>query len=120
MFYNSGIQCENLASNINLIPLVALAAVRSVVINLLFVVAPIVCGDSCYVFCFVLQYFVSLVQALISVCALVFNLTQLTCQKRFDCRNAILRSSTTLLGTSYSQIVVAVLLKSVIFELTLR
>ena len=51
-----------------------------------------------------------LVQALISVQALVFDLAQLTCQKRFDCRNAILRSSEILLGTSYSQIVVAVLL----------
>ena len=37
-------------------------------------------------------------------------LAQLTCQKRFDCRNAILGSSAILLGTSYSQIVVAVLL----------
>ena len=52
----------------------------------------------------------SVVQALISVQALVFDLAQLTCQKRFDCRNAILRSSAILLGTSYSQIVVAVLL----------
>ena len=51
-----------------------------------------------------------LVQALISVQALVFDLAQLTCQKRFDCRNAILGSSAILLGTSYSQIVVAVLL----------
>ena len=51
-----------------------------------------------------------LVQALISVQALVFDLAQLTCQKRFDCRKAILRSSAILLGTSYSQIVVAVLL----------
>ena len=51
-----------------------------------------------------------IVQALISVQALVFDLAQLTCQIRFDCRNAILRSSAILLGTSYSQIVVAVLL----------
>ena len=51
-----------------------------------------------------------LVQALISVKALVFDLAQLTCQKRFDCRNTILRSSAILLSTSYSQIVVAVLL----------
>ena len=51
-----------------------------------------------------------IVQALISVQALVFDLAQLTCQKRFDCRNAILRYSAILLGTSYSQIVVAVLL----------
>ena len=43
-----------------------------------------------------------LVQALISVQALVFDLAQLTCQKRFDCRNAILGSSAILLGTSYS------------------
>ena len=42
------------------------------------------------------------VQALISVEALVFDLAQLTCQKRFDCRNAILGSSAILLGTSYS------------------
>ena len=51
-----------------------------------------------------------LVQALISVQALVYDLAQLTCQKRFGCRKAILRSSAILLGTSYSQIVVAVLL----------
>ena len=51
-----------------------------------------------------------IVQALISVQALVFDLAQLTCQKRFDCRNVILRSSAILLGTSYSQIVVAILL----------
>ena len=44
----------------------------------------------------------SLVQALISVQALVFDFAQLTCQKRFDCRNAILGSSAILLGTSYS------------------
>ena len=31
---------------------------------------------------------VALVQALISVQALVFDLAQLTCQKRFDCINA--------------------------------
>ena len=43
-----------------------------------------------------------IVQALISVQALVFDLAQLTCQKRFDCRNAILGSSVILLGTSYS------------------
>ena len=41
-------------------------------------------------------------QALISVQALGFDLVQLTCQKRFDCRNAILWSSAILLGTSYS------------------
>ena len=52
----------------------------------------------------------NIVQALISVHALVFDLAQLSCQKRFDCRNAILRTSAMLLGTSYSQIVVAVLL----------
>ena len=51
-----------------------------------------------------------IVQALISVQALVFDLAQPTFQKRFDCRNAILGSSAILLGTSYSQIVVAVLL----------
>ena len=43
-----------------------------------------------------------IVQALISVQALVFDLAQLTCQKRFDCRNAILGPSAILLGTSYS------------------
>ena len=43
-----------------------------------------------------------IVQALILVQALVFDLAQLTCQKRFDCRNAILGSSAILLGTSYS------------------
>ena len=52
----------------------------------------------------------NVVQALISVQTLGFDLVQLTCQKRFDCRNAILGSSAILLGTSYSQIVVAVLL----------
>ena len=51
-----------------------------------------------------------IVQALISVQALVLDLAQLTCQKRFYCRNAILGCSAILLGTSYSQIVVAVLL----------
>ena len=51
-----------------------------------------------------------IVQALNLVQALVFDLAQLTCQKRFDCRNAILRSSAIHLGTPYSQIVVAVLL----------
>ena len=39
-------------------------------------------------------------QELISVRALVFDLAQLTCQKRFDCRNAIIRSSETFLNTS--------------------
>ena len=39
-----------------------------------------------------------IVQALISVQALVFDLAQLTCQKRFDYRNAILGSSAILLG----------------------
>ena len=53
---------------------------------------------------------VFIVQALISVQALVFDLAQLSSQKRFDCKNAILRSSAILLGMSYSQIVVAVLL----------
>ena len=48
--------------------------------------------------------------ALISVQALVFDLAQLTCQKRFDCRTAILGSSAILLGMSYKLIVVAVLL----------
>ena len=40
---------------------------------------------------------VLIVQALISVQALVFDMAQLTCQKRFDCRNAILGSSAILL-----------------------
>ena len=62
----------------------------------------------------------TIVQALISVQALVFDLAQLTCQKRFDCRNAILRSSAILLGMSYSHIVVAISLYDVIFERTLR
>ena len=39
-------------------------------------------------------------QELISVRALVFDLVQLTFQKRFDCRNAIFRSSETFLDTS--------------------
>ena len=39
-------------------------------------------------------------QELISVRALVFDLAQLTFQKRFDCRNAIFRSSETFLDTS--------------------
>ena len=43
-----------------------------------------------------------IVQALISVQALDFDLAQLTCQKRFDFRNSILGSSAILLGTSYS------------------
>ena len=50
----------------------------------------------------VIEEGVLIVQALISVQALVFDLAQLTCQKRFDCRNAILGSSAILLGTSYS------------------
>ena len=33
---------------------------------------------------------------------LSFDLAQLTCQKRFDCSNAILGSSAILLGKSYS------------------
>ena len=41
-----------------------------------------------------------IVQELISVMALVFDLAQLTCQKKFDCRNAIPRSSATFLSTS--------------------
>ena len=45
---------------------------------------------------------VLIVQALISVQALVFDMAQATCQKRFGCRNAILGSSAILLGTSYS------------------
>ena len=56
------------------------------------------------------------VQALIFVLAIVFDLAQLTCQKRFDCRIEIMRSSANCLGTSYSQFVVAVLLQDFIFE----
>ena len=41
--------------------------------------------------------------------SLSFDLAHLTCKKRFDCRNAVLRSSAILLGTWNSQIVVAVL-----------
>ena len=54
-------------------------------------------------------------QELISVRALVFDLAQLTCQKRFDCRNPIIRSSETFLDTSLSQIVVAVFVYDIIF-----
>ena len=39
-------------------------------------------------------------QEMISVRALDFDLVQLTCQRRFDCRKAIRRSSATFLGTS--------------------
>ena len=60
--------------------------------------------------CAWMQYDHDLVQALISVRALVFDLAQLTCQKRFNCRNTILGYSATLLGMSYSLIVVALLL----------
>ena len=47
-------------------------------------------------------------QGLFSVPALVFELAHLTSQKRFDGRYAIYEPSTTFLGTSYGQIVVAV------------
>ena len=43
----------------------------------------------------------------ISVWALVFELAQLTCQIRFDCKNFILVSSATLLDTLYCQFAVA-------------
>ena len=43
---------------------------------------------------------VYIVQALIYVQALVFDLAQLTYQKRFVCKNAIFRSSAILLGMS--------------------
>ena len=59
-------------------------------------------------------------QELISVRDLVFDLAQLTCQKRFDCRNAIIWSSETSLDTSLSEIVVAVLVYDIIFIHTLR
>ena len=67
-------------------------------------------GNSCplgkqfvlIVFCLfvIFIYFPLLDQELISVRALVFDLAQLTFQKRFDCRNAIFRSSETFLDTS--------------------
>ena len=63
----------------------------------------------CYTWAIVLINLL-IVQALISVQALVFDLAQPIRKKWFDCRNAILGSSAILLGTSYSQIVVAVLL----------
>ena len=47
-------------------------------------------------------------QGLFSVQALVFDLAQLTSQKRFDRGYVIIEPSTTFLGTSYGQIVVAV------------
>ena len=47
-------------------------------------------------------------QGLFSVPALVFELAQLTSQKRFDGGYVIFEPSTTFLGTSYGQIVVAV------------
>ena len=51
---------------------------------------------------------------------LIVSIPDLCTLTYFDCRNAILRSSATFLGTSYSQIVVAVLLYDTIFERTLR
>ena len=71
-------------------------------------------------YCITIQGIGHKVQELISVRSLVMDLAQLTCQKTFDCRNAILMPSATLLGTSYNQIVVAVLLLDAIFERTLR
>ena len=47
-----------------------------------------------------LEPYILVDQELISVRALVFDLAQLTCQKRFDCRNAIIRSFETSLDTS--------------------
>ena len=47
-------------------------------------------------------------QGLFSVPALVFDLAQLTSQKRFDGGYVIIEPSTTFLGTPYGQIVVAV------------
>ena len=47
-------------------------------------------------------------QGLFPVPALVFDLAQLTSQKRFDGGYVIIEPSTTFLGTSYGQIVVAV------------
>ena len=55
------------------------------------------------------EYFTSILdQGLFSVPALVFDLAQLTSQKRFDGGYVIIVPSTTFLGTSYGQIVVAV------------
>ena len=51
---------------------------------------------------------VALDQGLFSVPALVFDLAQLTSQKRFDGGYVIIEPSTKFLGTSYGQIVVAV------------
>ena len=45
---------------------------------------------------------------LFSVPSLVFELAQITSQKRFDGGYVIFEPSTTFLGTSYGQIVVAV------------
>ena len=50
---------------------------------------------------------------------LVFELAQLTCQIRFDCKHLILRSSATLLDILYSQIAVANVLWDAIFICTL-
>ena len=54
------------------------------------------------------ELFVVIDQGLFSVPALVFDLAQLTSQKRFDGGYDIIEPSTTFLGTSYGQIVVAV------------
>ena len=48
-------------------------------------------------------------QGLFSVPALVFELAQLTSQKRFNEGYVICEPSTTFLGTSYGQIMVAIL-----------
>ena len=71
-----------------------------------FVTSPVgLCGifatNSCFLKCL-------LDQGLFSVPALVFELAQLTSQKRFDGGYVIFEPSTSFLGTSYGQIVVAV------------
>ena len=59
-------------------------------------------------------------QGLFSVRALVFDLAQLTSQKRFDGGYEIIEPSSTFLGTSYGQIVVAVFTQDEIFTRTQR
>ena len=54
------------------------------------------------------MFIIILDQGLFSVRALVFDLAQLTSQKRFDGGYEIIEPSSTFLGTSYGQIVVAV------------
>ena len=51
--------------------------------------------------------YIALDQELFSVPALVFQLAQLTSQKRLDCGYVIFEPFTTFLGTSYGHTVVA-------------